>query len=180
MRDAYVPYGAYWCSPFARWQGSFSHLHPLELAAHVATNELGRRKIDPQAFDCGVLGTTIPSRSSFFGLPWLAGMIGAMHVGGPTVNQACATSARVLQMAAQEVGGESAACALVVAADKCSNGPHLYYPQPGGPGGTGSHEDWVLDNSRSRRGAGGGPSRGRLCDSVLAFWMGRSWVKTLS
>ena len=26
--------------------------------------------------------------------------------------------------------------ALVITADKCSNGPHLYYPNPGGPGGT--------------------------------------------
>jgi len=37
-------------------------------------------------------------------------------------------------------------CALVVTADRCSNGPHLYYPSPGGPGGTGYHENWVLDN----------------------------------
>ena len=152
MRPAYVPYGAYWSTPFSRWQGSFSHLHPLELAAHVAKSELARRNIDPKVFDHGILGTTIPSQSCFYGLPWVTGMIGAAHVGGPTVNQACATSARILQMASQEVGEGSANspdridCALVIAADKCSNGPHLYYPQPGGPGGTGGHEDWVLDN----------------------------------
>ena len=73
-------------------------------------------------------------------------MLGAPHIGGPSVNQACATSARVLQMAAQEVTAGDAKCALLITADKLSNGPHLYFPQPGGPGGTGGHEDWVLDN----------------------------------
>jgi hypothetical protein len=33
---AEIPYGAYWSTPFARWQGSFSNLHSLEFAAHVA------------------------------------------------------------------------------------------------------------------------------------------------
>jgi acetyl-CoA acetyltransferase family protein len=146
MRETYIPYGAYWSTPFVRWQGSFSHLHPLEFAAHVARGELKRRNIDAKAFDFGVLGTTIPSIASFWGLPWITGMIGAAGVGGPTVNQACATSARCLQMASQEVGEGMSDCTLVIAADKCSNGPHLYYPNPGGPGGTGIHEDWVLDN----------------------------------
>ncbi len=146
MRDTFIPYGAYWSTPFVRWQGSLSHLHPLELAAHVAKAELKRRNIDPKSFDFGVLGTTIPSPKSFWGLPWITGMIGAAGVGGPTVGQACATSARCLQMASQEVGSGMSDCTLVVAADKCSNGPHLYYPNPGGAGGTGTHEDWVLDN----------------------------------
>ncbi|MSQ71637.1 MAG: thiolase family protein [Betaproteobacteria bacterium] len=146
MRDAYIPYGAYWSTPFVRWQGSLSHLHPLEFAAHVARRELARRDIDPAVFDYGILGITIPSPSCFFGLPWVTAMIGAPHVGGPTVNHACATSARVLQMASQEIRSENADCALLITADKCSNGPHLYFPYPGGPGGTGAHEDWVLDN----------------------------------
>lgn len=146
MRQTYIPYGAYWSTPFARWQGSLSHLHPLEFAAHVARGELARRKIDNKVFDFGVLGTTIPSLSCFFGLPWVTGMMGAAHVGGPTINQACATSARVLQMASQEIASEMAECAIVITADKTSNGPHLYFPNPGGAGGTGAHEDWVLDN----------------------------------
>jgi acetyl-CoA acetyltransferase len=35
---------------------------------------------------------------------------------------------------------------LTITADRCSNGPHTYYPNPMGPGGTGDTEDWVLDN----------------------------------
>jgi acetyl-CoA acetyltransferase len=146
MSDAYIPYGAYWSSPFARWQGVFSGLHALEFAAHRAKVELASRAIDASEFDFGVLGTTVPQKHSFFGLPWVTGMLGAGHVSGPTINQACATGARCLATAAQSLATEDAQCALVITADKTSNGPHIYYPQPAGPGGTGSHEDWVLDN----------------------------------
>jgi len=147
MENSYIPYGAYWATPFARWQGSFAGLHALEFAAAVARDELAKRKIDPAAtFDHAILGTTIPQNMSFYGLPWVTGMIGAPDVGGPTVNQACATSARCLAMADQEVRDGQAGCVLVITADRCSNGPHLYYPAPEGPGGTGAHEDYVLDN----------------------------------
>jgi acetyl-CoA acetyltransferase len=121
-------------------------LHPLEFGAWVARRELARRKIDAAVIDWGVLGITVPSKTCFYGLPWVTGMMGAMHVGGPTVNQACATSARMLQMASREILDGGATVALAISADKCSNGPHLYFPAPTGPGGTGSHEDWVLDN----------------------------------
>jgi len=67
-------------------------------------------------------------------------------VTGPTVSQACATSARTMQMAADEVERGTANCAIVVTADRCSNGATLVYPNPGGPGGTNLTEAWVLDN----------------------------------
>jgi acetyl-CoA acetyltransferase len=34
---------------------------------------------------------------------------------------------------------------MLIAADRCSNSAHVYYPEPSGPGGTGTHEDWLLD-----------------------------------
>ena len=146
MREGYTPYGAYWSTPFARWQGSFAHLHSLEFAAFTAKAELARRNIPSQAFDYAVLGTTIPQHGSFYGVPWMMGMVGNDRVGGPTISQACATGARTLLAAQQEIAAELAETVLVITADRCSNGPHLYYPNPEGPGGTGSHEDWVFDN----------------------------------
>lgn len=146
VEDGFIPYGGYWTTPFARWQGSFAHLHALEFAAHTAKAELARRDIPAESFDYAVLGTTIPQRQAFYGVPWLTAMIGAEAVGGPTINQACATSARCLLAARQEIAAGMARVALVVTADRCSNGPHIYYPNPEGPGGTGTHEDWVLDN----------------------------------
>ncbi len=141
-----IPYGGYWSTPFARWQGSFADLHSIEFAAHVARLELKKRDIAPESFDYGVLGITIPQRSSFYGLPWLMGMIGASRVPGPTISQACATSVRSVASAVDEIVRGASETALVVTADRTSNGPHLYYPKPSGPGGTGDHENWVLDN----------------------------------
>lgn len=143
---AEIPYGAYWSTPFARWQGSFANLHSIEFAAHVAKLEMARRKIDPACLDYGVLGFSVPQKHSFYGLPWLTGMIGAPGAGGPTLMQACATGVRTLLAAAQEVECGMATTALAINCDRTSNGPHLYYPNPRGPGGTGSAEDWVMDN----------------------------------
>lgn len=144
--SASIPYGAYWSTPFAKWQGSLAGLHAISLAAHVARHEMAKRSIDPRVLDYGVLGMTVPQKSSFYGLPWLTGMIGAKDVGGPTINQACATGARCLMAAAQEIEAGSATTALVATCDRISNGPHIVYPDPGAPGGTAGHENWVLDN----------------------------------
>ncbi|MCE7868892.1 thiolase family protein [bacterium CPR1] len=141
---AHIPYGAYWSTPFARWQGALAHLPSVELAAHVAGQRLSEES--RKSIDFGVLGLTVPQKHSFYGLPWLTGMIGLERVAGPTISQACATSARCLLVASQEIASGLASCALVVACDRTSNGPHLYYPDPGGPGGTGQCENWVLDN----------------------------------
>jgi acetyl-CoA acetyltransferase len=143
---AEIPYGAYWSTPFARWQGSFANLHAVEFAAHVAREALAKRGIEPRVFDYGVLGFSVPQKHSFYGLPWLTGLVGAGQAGGPTLMQACATGVRTLLAAAQEIEVGMASAALVVNCDRTSNGPHLYYPNPRGPGGTGAAEDWVMDN----------------------------------
>ena len=120
-----IPYGAYWCTPFARWQGTLAHLHSLSFAARVARDALVARDIALTEFDYGVLGLTVPQRHSFYGLPWLAGEMGAAHIGGPTVMQACATGARVLGQAGQEIASGAAGCALAITTGRVSNGPHL-------------------------------------------------------
>ena len=144
--DIAIPYGAYWSTPFARWQGGLAHLHSLQFAAWVAKGALARRSIDVSVFDHGALGMTVPQRGSFYGLPWLMGELGSTAVTGPTINQACATGARVLQSSAAEIHEGNASVSLAIAADRTSNGPHLYYPAPHAPGGTGEDENWILDN----------------------------------
>ena len=67
-----IPYGAWWSTPFARWQGSFANLHAIRFAAHVAARELARRRIDPSVFDHGVLGISVwspelPYQDALFG-----------------------------------------------------------------------------------------------------------------
>lgn len=144
--NTFIPYGAYWSTPFVKWQGKFANLHPLVFAAETAKRALDERQLAPAEFDALFLGTTVPSQHSFYGAPWVAGLIGAPELTGPTIAQACATSARVLANAASEVSGGNADAVLCLAADRTSNGPHLLYPSPQNPGGRGDAEDWVWDN----------------------------------
>ena len=143
---AEIPYGAYWSTPFAKWQGSLANLHSVEFAAHVAKAELKKRGIEPGIFDYGTLGITVPQAHTFYGLPWLTGMVGAMTAGGPTLSQACATSVRCLLATTQEIEADMASTALVMTCDRVSNGPHLIYPNPAAPGGSGKFENWTMDN----------------------------------
>ncbi len=143
---AEIPFGAYWSTPFSRWQGALANLHSVKLAAHVAKGELEKRNIDPAEFLFGVLGTSVPQKHSFYGFPWLGAMIGADKATGPSIGQACATSVRCILTGAQEIQAGQADAALLIACDRTSNGPHLYYPNPSGPGGTGDNEDWVMGN----------------------------------
>lgn len=143
---AEIPYGCYWSTPFARWQGAFANLNSVEFAAQVVRRELARRDLPAKIFDHGVLGFSVPQKHSFYGLPWLTGLAGIGHVGGPTLMQACATGVRVLLAGTQEIECGMSSVSLAVTCDRTSNGPHLYYPNPRGPGGTGTHEDWVMDN----------------------------------
>ena len=144
--DVYIPYGGYWSTPFCVWQGTLAPLPPIPFAAEITRRALAERHIDPAGIDGLCLGTTVPSRHSFYGAPWFAGLAGLDHVTGPTINQACATSVRCLVQAAQELSSGSATTCLAVTADRTSNGPHIYYPAPGGVGGTGEAENVVLDS----------------------------------
>ena len=146
MAHAFIPYGQYWSTPFAKWQGSIAHLNSLRLAANTGKGALEARKFPLEKIDLGLLGHTNPQLGSFYGLPYVTGLMGLDQVAGPTVQQACATSARVLQMAAGEVADGSSRCALLITTDRCSNGPIVYYPDATAPGGTGHTERWVLDN----------------------------------
>ena len=144
--QAFIPYGMYWSTPFAKWQGSLAHLNALPLAAQVGKQAMAARGFDLDQVDLAILGLTNPQKGSFYGLPYVTGMMGIDRVAGPTVQQACATSVRALQMAAQEVVCGTARCALLVMADRQSNGPVLYYPDATGTGGYGITEHWVPDN----------------------------------
>src|SRR3989304_6048467 len=103
FENAYIPYGAYWSTPFCKWQGSFATLHPIAFAAEVSRRALAERRLPLESFDALFLGQTVPAMSSFYGAPWLAGLIGVDAITGPTISQACATSARVIASAAGAV-----------------------------------------------------------------------------
>jgi len=146
FENVFIPYGGYWSTPFCRWQGSFAHLHAITFAGEVVRRALEERRIAPEALDALYLGMTVPQHHGLYSAPWLAALIGAPNITGPTINQACATSARVLASAAFEVEAGGGRAILAVTCDRTSNGPHVFYPNPLGPGGKGDAEDWVWDS----------------------------------
>jgi acetyl-CoA acetyltransferase family protein len=146
LKNVFVPYGGYWSSPFIKWQGSISHLHSGILAADTAKRWLASREISAEIFDSVALGWTVPQKQIFYGGPWMAAHLGAPGVTGPMYAQACATGVRVLAGSAHEVETGFRECILGLAFDRCSNGPHVVYPNPAGPGATVDAENWVWDN----------------------------------
>jgi acetyl-CoA acetyltransferase family protein len=146
MTKSYIPYRAYWSSPFCRWQGSLANTNSLELVATAAAGLLADRGIASEQLDSLVLGVTVPQHHSFYGAPWVAGMMGAAGLTGPSVSQACATSVRALAMASASIAAGQDDSVLALTCDRTSNGPHVVYPNPGGPGGTAGAENWVWDN----------------------------------
>jgi acetyl-CoA acetyltransferase family protein len=146
FKNTYIPYGGYWSTPFCSWQGSFQNIHSIKFAADIGKRFLLDKKISAKEFDELILGITIPQISSFYGTPWLAGLIGAEHITGPMIGQACATGAKGVEVAALSIEAGLHKNILVVYADRCSNGPLLVYPNPQAPGGTQDKESWVWDN----------------------------------
>src|SRR5687767_12498199 len=132
LSEIRIPYGAYWSTPFARWQMSFANLHSIKFAAHTAKQIFTAKKLPIDAIDHGVLGLTVPQDKSFWGVPWMMSLAGAPTVSGPTVSQACATSARCLAIAAGEIIEGNASASLTVTCDRTSNSPTLLYPNPRG------------------------------------------------
>ena len=93
LSDLRIPYGAYWSTPFTRWQGALSDLNSLKLAAATGAKVAKDKNWPLETLDHAVLGITVPQEKSFWGAPWVMTMMGAPFVTGPTVSQACATSA---------------------------------------------------------------------------------------
>ena len=67
LEKSFIPYGAYWSSPFCRWQGQLAGVHSMKLAASATKRFFGTREIDPAGLDGLVFGFTVPQRRSFYG-----------------------------------------------------------------------------------------------------------------
>lgn len=140
-----IPAGMAWSSPFAKWQGSLSQVHSIDLAVDVTGRALAERNLDAGQVEGVVLGWTIPQKDIFYGAPTLAARLGASGVSGPMISQACATSVACLAAAAAAVES-GAGLHLVVATDRVSNGPQVLYPAPSAMAGAPVSTHWVLDS----------------------------------
>ena len=62
LKRTFIPYGAYFSSPFCRWQGAFASENAVSLAARTTRAFLKRKQIAAEAFDSVVLGITVPQK----------------------------------------------------------------------------------------------------------------------
>src|SRR5690554_158373 len=146
FKNAYIPYGGYYSSPFCNWQGSLANVNAIELGAATSKRWFASRDIDPEIIDYLYLGVSVGQKSIFYGAPWAAAMMGAGHAPGQNVTQACATATTAIFNAALAVESGSFDTTYCLLADRTSNGPHTIWPNPNGPGGEVIAENWNMDN----------------------------------
>jgi len=146
LTKAFIPYGGYFSSPFSRWQGTLANENAITLGAATGKRWLEQKRWDPKIFDYTYLGITVHQAQGFYGGPWSAALLGADHVPGLLVSQACSTSTVALYHACMGVETGLYQTPFCLMVDRCSNGPHAVWPNPMGPGGQVVSEDWVMDN----------------------------------
>lgn len=143
---AFIPYGGYFSSPFARWQGSLQTEHPVELAAATAKRWLAKKDLDPKIFDYVIFGKTVAQKHTFYCAPWAGALMGATDVPGLHIAQACSTSTTCINTAVMGIECGLYDNVFCLSGDRTSNGPHTIWPNPAGPGGYVVTENWVMDN----------------------------------
>lgn len=146
LQKAFIPYGGYYSSPFARWQGTMANVNSIVLSAETSKKWLAHKGWDPHMFGYVILGMSVGQPKMFYGGPWASGMLGAEHVPGLLVSQACSTSTvGIFQGAVGVETGMYETC-YALNLDRCSNGPHTSWPNPLAPGATVISENWVTDH----------------------------------
>jgi acetyl-CoA acetyltransferase len=146
LSKAYIPYKGYFSSPFSRWQGSLANENSIALAAETSKRWLAEKNWDPKIFEYLLLGITIHQPHGFYSGPWAAALMGAADIPGLTVSQACSTSTICIYQASVGVETGLYETPYCMMTDRCSNGPHVIWPNPMGPGAQVNAEDWLMDN----------------------------------
>jgi acetyl-CoA acetyltransferase len=146
LTKAFIPYGGYYSTPFARWQGTLANENSITLGAETSTRWLAQKNWDPKIFDYLILGITIGQPKLFYGGPWASALIGATDTPGVVISQACSTATTCIYQAGVGVETGLYQNAYTLMVDRCSNGPHTIWPNPNGPGGTVVSENWVMDH----------------------------------
>ncbi len=155
LTKAYIPFRGYYSTPFARWQGTLATENAIVLGANTAKRWFAEKGWDPKSIDYLYLGITIGQPAVFYGSPWAAAMMGAEHIPGVTLMQACSTSTTCLYQAAMGVETGMFEAPFCLMTDRTSNGPHTVWPNPLGPGGEVISENWLMDHFNRDPWAGG-------------------------
>ena len=144
----YLPYKGYYSSPFCRWQGKMANDNAVVLGATTANRWFSSRDLDPTVIDYLYYGITVAQHHMFYSHTWAASMLvdGKKDVPALLVHQACTTSATCIHLAAVNIEVGSYETGFALMSDRTSNGPHIIWPNPLGPGGEVISENWNMDN----------------------------------
>ncbi len=148
LTKAYIPYRGYYSSPFCRWQGQLAAENPITLGADTARRWFESADIDPTVLEYLYYGATVIANRIFYAHTWASSIItgGRKNISGLYVHQACTTSATCMQLAAVNIESGIFDTAFTLMSDRMSNGPHVVWPNPKGPGGEVISENWNMDN----------------------------------
>ena len=67
LSKAFIPYGGYYSTPFARWQGTLANENAITLGAETSVRWLAEKQWDPKMFDYLILGITVGQPKLFYG-----------------------------------------------------------------------------------------------------------------
>ena len=148
LTKAYIPYKGYYSTPFCRWQGQMANENAIVLGANTAKRWFASRNLDPTLLEYLYFGMTIAQNRMFYSHNWAGAMLmdGRKNLPGLFVHQACTTSATCIHLAAVNIEAGTFNTAFALMTDRCSNGPHLIWPNPLGTGGEVISENWNMDN----------------------------------
>ena len=149
LTKAYIPYKGYYSTPFCKWQGSMAKENAIVLGGKTAGRWFEAKQWAPKIVDYLFCGITVGQPHQFYASVWAAALMGAGHIPGITISQACTTGATCLYHAAVGIETNLYKMPFVLMTDRCSNAPHTIWPNPDGPGGQVISEDWMIDNFNS-------------------------------
>lgn len=163
---AFIPYGGYYSTPFARWNGSLKAENSVVLGAATARRWFVEKQIDPTVLDFIYYGITTAQPLSFYGHVYSSATIldRKKEVPALEINQVCATSCTTIGLAAKDV--ELGACEAVysLAVDRCSSTPLLVVPNPNN--GSLVMENLVTDNFKGDPSPGAGLAMFQTAEAV--------------
>ena len=148
LTKAFIPYKGYYSSPFCKWQGQLAAENPIILGAETSKRWFSYAGIDPTVLDYLYYGATIIANRAFYAHTWSSSIIldGRKDISGLYVHQACSTSVTCIHLAAVNIESGTFETAFTLMSDRMSNGPHVVWPNPKGPGGEVISENWDMDN----------------------------------
>ncbi len=145
---AFIPYNGYYSSPFCRWQGTLANENSIILGAKTARAWFLKKGFDPCIVDYVYFGISVAQHHMFYSHNWAAAMLvnNQKHLPGLMTNQACTTATTNICLAALNIENGAYDVGFAMASDRTSNGPHVVWAQPLGPGGELESENWVMDS----------------------------------